>query len=57
MKTKAQKTASQKALRSCSEDIREEPRYIGILTGKNEIVVKHQKIAANLKKTSRHSKS
>lgn len=43
-------TASQVILRNNSEDIREEPRYIGILTGKNEIVVKHQKIAANLKK-------
>ena len=43
-------TASQVILRNYPEDIREEPGYIGVLTGKKEIVVKHQKIAANLKK-------
>ena len=43
-------TGSQTALRNCSEEIREEPVYIGVFTGKKN-VVKHQKITANHKKT------
>ena len=59
LRTIAQETASQIALRNCSKEEREEPGYTGVFTGKKAKtkttttkthVVKHQKITANHKK-------
>ena len=59
LRTIAQDTASQIALRSCSKEVREEPGFIGVFAGKKQNrtkhVVEHQKSTANHKKT-RHLK-
>ena len=44
LRTIAQETASQIALRNCSKEVREKPGYIGVFTGKNKKVKKTQKI-------------
>ena len=58
LRTMAQGTASQIALRDCSEEVREEPGYIGVFakTKQNkqktpQDVVEHKKITATLAAT------
>ena len=44
LRTVAQGTASQRALRNCSIEVREESRYTGIFAEKNELITEGQKI-------------
>ena len=49
LRTIAQETASETALRNLSKDVRKEPGYVGVLLGKKKQVVEHQKITVNHK--------
>ena len=55
LRTLAHGTASQRALRNCSIEVREESRYTGIFAEKNELVTEGQKITTTKNKT-RHLK-